>query len=100
MLAQLLPRLAIADRCELQERFLLVRSRLRTYRIHLGSSNVQMSPDDCYLCIVGVRDRRVEKLFVPFEDDLVLSLVLSKAFLLADDDAITDPSIVAQLTAH
>lgn len=100
VLAQLLPRLAIADRCELQERLLLVRGRLRTYRIHLGSSNVQMSPDDRYLCIVGTRDRRVEKLFVPFDDDLVLSLILSKAFLLADDDAITDPSIVAQLTAR
>lgn len=100
VLAQLLPRLAIADRCELQDRFLLVRGRLRTYRIHLGSSNVQMSPDDRYLCIVGARDRRVEKLFVPFDDDLVLSLVLSKAFLLVEDDAITDPSIVAQLTAR
>jgi hypothetical protein len=34
--------------------------------------------------------------FLPFEDSR-LALILSKAFLLADDARITDPSIVAQL---
>ena len=33
-----------------------------------------------------------EKLFIPFEGDTVLSLILSKAFLLAEDTKITDPS--------
>jgi hypothetical protein len=37
-----------------------------------------------------------EPVFLPFEDDR-LALILSKAFLLADDVRITDPSIVAQL---
>ena len=36
------------------------------------------------------------ELFLPFEEDR-LGLILSKAFLLADDAAITDSSIVAQL---
>jgi hypothetical protein len=96
-LAELVPNLAIADRCELDERFLTVRGNLRTYRIHLGSSNILMAPDDSYLCIVAARDRRVDQLYLPFDDDPTLSLILAKAFLLASDDTIDDPTIVAQI---
>jgi hypothetical protein len=35
--------------------------------------------------------------FLPFEGDSMLSLILSKAFLLAADKKITDPAIVRQL---
>jgi hypothetical protein len=97
VLDKLLPRLAIADRCKLEERYLAVRGDLRTYRIHLGSGNILMSPNDQYLCIVAARDSRAEKLFLPFDDDPVLSLILSKAFLLANDSAITDKTITAQI---
>jgi len=38
-----------------------------------------------------------EKLFVPFEGDQTLSIILSKAFLLADDKKISDPSITRQI---
>jgi len=97
VLAGLLPMLAIADRCELQSRFLVVRGDLRTYRIHLGSGNILMSPDDQYLCIVAARDAHASKLYLPFDDDPVLSLILSKAFLLANDTKITDQSITRQI---
>jgi hypothetical protein len=97
ILSQLVPRLAIADRCELDDRYLTVRGDLRTYRIHLGSGNILMSPNDQYLCIVAARDGQSQKLFLPFDDDPVLSLILSKAFLLADDTAIEDPTITAQI---
>ncbi len=97
VLEQLLPRLAIAGRCELEERYLTVRGGLRTYRIHLGSGNVLMSPNDQYLCIVAARNGRAEKLFLPFDDDPVLSLILSKAFLLANESSITDRTITAQI---
>ena len=33
------------------------------------------------------------RVFLPFQDDPMLSLILSKAFLLANDAAITDKSI-------
>ena len=56
-----------------------------------------MSPDDQYLCIVAARDGRAGKLFLPFDDDPVLSLILSKAFLLARDSSITDQTITAQI---
>lgn len=58
-----------------------------------------MSPNDRYLCIVAARHPSDDRLFLPFEDDPMLSLILSKAFLLADDRAITDPSIVRQLAS-
>lgn len=97
VLEQLLPRLAIADRCELQDRYLLVRNDARSYRIHFGSGNVLMSSNDQYLCIVAARDRRASKLFLPFDDDPVLSLILSKAFMLAEDSQVGEPTIVAQI---
>ncbi|MFF4353620.1 DUF4132 domain-containing protein [Streptomyces sp. NPDC001530] len=95
-LARILPRLKIADRCSLDGRFLVVRGGLRTYKIHLGSANILMEPDDSYLCIVPSRGKRDGKVFLPFEDDR-LSLILSKAFLLAADTEITDESILTQI---
>ncbi|WP_254716727.1 DUF4132 domain-containing protein [Actinomadura sp. WMMB 499] len=94
-LARVLPRTKIADRCTLDGRFLVVRGELRTYKIHLGSANVLMEPDGAYLCVVSER-RPAGRVFVPFEEER-LSLILSKAFLLAADEKITDPSIRTQI---
>lgn len=99
-LAHLLPRTRIADRAEVDGRFLRVRGDLATYRIHLGSGNVLMEPNDAYLCIVPAHGRHspAGRVFLPFEEDGgMLAVVLSKAFLLADDASITDPSITRQL---
>lgn len=97
LLGRLIPRLKIAGRCTLQDRFLLVRGDLRSYRIHLGSGNILMEPNDQYLCIVPARGWSEGNLFVPFEGDRMLSVILSKAFLLADDVKITDPTILSQI---
>nr|WP_062341520.1 DUF4132 domain-containing protein [Herbidospora sakaeratensis] len=97
-LARLLPRLSLAGRAELTERFLRVRGDLRTYKIHLGSGNILMEPNDAYLCIVPGRPE--QQVFLPFEEDGgMLSIILSKAFLLAADTAITDPTITRQLAS-
>ncbi|MDL4770853.1 DUF4132 domain-containing protein [Actinomadura xylanilytica] len=96
VLAGLLPGLRAADRMELTDRFLRVRGTLRTYDIHLGSGNIRMRPDDTYLCVVASRSRD-DPGFLPSDGDRRLSLILSKALLLADDAAITDPTITAQL---
>ncbi|WP_159038091.1 DUF4132 domain-containing protein [Streptomyces sp. WM6386] len=95
-LQRILPRLKIADRCTLDGRFLVVRGDLRTYRIHLGSANILMEPDHSYLCIVPARGKAGGRVFLPFEDDR-LTLILSKAFLLAADTEISDASIRAQI---
>ncbi|MGI8596628.1 MAG: hypothetical protein ACR2LY_05010 [Thermoleophilaceae bacterium] len=42
VLERLLPKLRIADRCRIDGRFLRFEGKLRTYRIHLGSSNILM----------------------------------------------------------
>jgi hypothetical protein len=99
LLERLLPRLRIADRCSLSDRFLNVRGDLRGYKIHLGSGNILMTPNDQYLCIVPRQATSgPERVFLPFEGDGMLSVILSKAFLLAEDTKITDPSITSQLT--
>jgi hypothetical protein len=96
VLAGLLPGLRIAGRLELEERYLRVRGNLHSYRIHLGSANILVEPHDRFLCIVPNRGPSMGKLFLPFEDER-LSVILSKAFLLARDDEITDSTILQQL---
>jgi hypothetical protein len=101
VLQRLIPRLKIADRCSLTERFLIVRGDVRTYKIHLGSGNILMEPNDQYLCIVPARGAATGglagKVFLPFEGDGTLAIILSKAFLLAEDRKIKDPTILHQI---
>ncbi|GAA0957474.1 DUF4132 domain-containing protein [Virgisporangium aurantiacum] len=98
LLERLVPRLAIADRATVSGRFLEVRGTMRTYRIHLGSGNILMSPNDQYLCIVPKQTPdRAGPVFLPFDGDRVLALILSKALLLARDDSITDETILQQI---
>ncbi len=100
LLARLIPRLAIADRSTLSGRYLVVRGDLRTYKIHLTSGNVLMEPNDQYLCIVPKQSQAApesSQIFLPFEGDTMLAIILSKAFLLADDTHIKDPSIISQI---
>ncbi len=98
VLMELLPRLRIADVCTVQDRYLVVRGKLRTYRIHLGSANILMEPNNQYLCIVPGRQKaRRERVRLPFEGDHALAVILSKAYLLAADDKITDRSILSQI---
>jgi hypothetical protein len=58
-----------------------------------------MEPNDQYLCIVPSRsvENTTDKIFIPFEGDKGLSIVLSKAFLLAEDKKITDTTITSQI---
>ncbi|NUT35608.1 MAG: DUF4132 domain-containing protein [Hamadaea sp.] len=93
-LRRILPKLKIAGRCTLTERFLDVRGNRFSYRIHLGSANILVQPANSYLCIVA--GAKTPDVFLPFDDDR-LGLILSKAFLLADDDKIKDVSILRQL---
>ena len=99
VLETLVPKLKkIRDRCSFQDRFLVVKGDIRTYRIHLGSSNILMEPNDQYLCIVSKAGvSATNKLFLPFEGDKTLAVILSKAFLLADDTRIKDRAILNQI---
>ncbi|MCA9647623.1 MAG: DUF4132 domain-containing protein, partial [Myxococcales bacterium] len=52
LLEVLVPKLKIASVCSFLDRFLVVKGQLRTYKIHLGSGNILMEPNEQYLCIV------------------------------------------------
>ena len=99
VLEMVIPRLKIAERCKLVDKFLVVRGDIRTYKIHLGSGNILMEPNDQYLCIVPGRGGSMgsDRVFLPFEGDQTLAVILSKAFMLAEDKQITDPTITGQL---
>jgi hypothetical protein len=98
LIAEILPSLPIADKCEIHDRFLRVQGKLRAYRIHFNSGNILMEPDDRYLCIVpaGV-ESSAEKIYIPFDGDRLLSVILSKAVMLANDTKIKDPTIIRQI---
>ena len=99
ILEGLLPRLKIGNVSTIIDKFLVVKGSIRTYKIHLGSSNILMEPNDQYLCIVAERGKKdvMENIFLPFEGDNGLSLILSKAILLAEDNKIEDPTILSQI---
>jgi hypothetical protein len=53
-----------------------------------------------YLCIVPNQSKArttPEDLFLPFEGDTIFSIILSKAFLLAEDTKISDSTITRQI---
>ncbi len=101
VLSRLIPRLKIAAQCRLEGNFLYVRGVQQEYRIHVGSGNVQIEPWHRYLCIVPARPARADaRLPLPFEGDETLSVILSKAFLLARDDLIKAPDIRRQLDSR
>lgn len=99
LLTRLLPKLHMRDRCQITDTFLIVQGDLRTYKIHLGSGNILMEPNHQYLCIVPERReaKANDRVFLPFDGDNTLSLILSKALLLAADTKIKDPSILSQI---
>ena len=84
MLQRLVPRLKIADRCRLEDRFLIVQGDVRTYKIHLGSGNILMEPNDQYLCIVPTRAPTTgnlgNRLYLPFEGDRTWQLSSAKHY--------------------
>lgn len=99
ILQGLIPRLKIASVTHLEDRFVVVKGKIRTYKIHIGSTNILMEPNDQYLCIVPDRSQKEmsPNVFLPFEGDHGLSVIISKALLLANDDKITDPTITSQI---
>ena len=97
LLENLIPKLKIANQCSFEGNFLVVKGDIRIYKIHLGSGNILMKPNDQYLCIVADRSKRANEVFLPFEGDSTLSVILSKALMLADDTKIKDRTIISQI---
>ena len=98
ILERVLPRLKSADRMELKDNTLVVQGKLRTYYIDLRSTRICMSPYNQTLCIQPLMSAKTEsKVYLPFEGDYGLSIIISQALLLAEDDKITDSIINRQI---
>lgn len=98
-LKRIVPRLKIGEKCRFEGKYLLVEGTKHTYKIHCGSGNILMSPNDQYLCIVPDQSAKQgrDAIYLPFEGDALLSIIISKALLLAADDQITDVTILRQI---
>ncbi len=99
VLQRILPALAIAQRCSIVDRWVYVEGDLCKYKIHIGSGSVHLEPSNQHLCIVPKAAEKAEvgNIYLPFEGDMMLSLILSKVFLLANDTKISDRTILRQL---
>ncbi len=97
VLERLLPRLAIASVSHLDGNFLIVKGTRHSYKIHLGSGNILIQPNNRYLCIVPSGKDTTSGIYLPFEGDRTLAVILSKATMLAADNKITDSTITRQL---
>ena len=70
---------------------------MSSYSVQLGSGNVHKLPGNA-VCIVPVSAQHRGRVFLPFaDDDPRTAEVVSKVLMLARDDKIQDPSILAQL---
>ena len=56
-----------------------------------------LTTSTCVSCPLAAASFGGTRLFLPFEGDSTLAVILSKAVLLARDKVITDPSIVRQI---
>lgn len=75
----------------------MVKGTLSTYSVNLGSGVVHRQPGNA-VCIVPIGAQHRGRVFLPFvDDDPRTAEVVSKVVLLARDDKIQDPSILAQL---
>jgi hypothetical protein len=98
LLQRVVPRLAIGPQCSFEAQWLFVQGKRHRYRIHLGSAAVYIDASAQHVCIVpaAIGTGR-DAAWLPFEGDRTLSIILSKAVLLAADDKVTDPVILRQI---
>ncbi len=95
-LSEVLPHLEIGGNCSLQADHLLVDGKYHTYRINLASGAIMIAPELRYLCIVPKGPVQKDS-YLPSEEDPMLSLIISKALYLSDEDSIEDPTVRSQL---
>ncbi len=95
-LARETARLFKAENVTIQERHITIKGKLAEYSIHLGSGIV--SKNGLQLSIIPVHSQHRGRLFLPFiDDDPKSAEIISKMKLLAEDDKIKDPTILAQI---
>ena len=81
---------------KVKDRHIVVKGKLGDYSIHLGSGIIQKG--GLQLSIIPVHSQHRGRMFLPFiDDDPKSAEIISKMKLLAEDDKIKDPTILAQI---
>jgi predicted DNA-binding WGR domain protein len=93
----LLPSLPNAKQMTLEKNHLVVRGTIAAYCIHLQSGAVFKKESYQHVCIVA-KASPSDKSLTMLVGDPMLSLIVSKALLLANDDKIKDKSILNQIS--
>ncbi len=89
-------RLFKADNVQIKDRHILIQGKLSDYTIHLGSGIVKRN--GISLSIIPVHSQHRGRMFLPFiDDDPKSAEIISKMKMLANDDKIKDPTILAQI---
>jgi Domain of unknown function (DUF4132) len=99
LLKKLVPKLKIRDKVNFTKDSLIVHGKRFDYQIHCNNGGVNILPTQKYLCIVKGNKKGDGTIFLPFEGDETTSFIISKAFLLAEDDKIKDQVILNQLNS-
>ena len=99
LLRELLPMLELTKQVRVEEHIAVVIGSYADYQIHLGSGSILLRPVGQYLCIVPGKPE--ELLYLPFEENDGKTMeILSKILLLAQDEQITDPTILRQIRSR
>ncbi|MFB6457150.1 DUF4132 domain-containing protein [Chitinophaga sp. Hz27] len=97
ILELLLPQTAFGSRCKIVEQYLHVQGELAAYKIHIGSGEVWNTKSDRYIHIEPKVSVKNANLFLPDEGDILLTVILSKANLLAEDNLIADEYLLSRI---
>jgi hypothetical protein len=96
IVAELL-RLLKIENAAVDGRFVKVKGTMGEYSVHLGSGSVQMMGKGA-INILAVPSQHRGRVFLPFaDDDPRTAEIMSKTILLAEDQNIKDPAILAQI---
>lgn len=102
IIESLLPELGAGDAVTLEKRHVLVKGKRYHYRIHLGSGDVMVIPQQRQIVIPDKKTTAAQnKLsdYQPLHDDERLNSILQKITMLLRDDRIRDQTILDQLNA-
>lgn len=86
ILKHVIPYLSISGKVSLEGNFMRVQGGLHSYKIHIGSANVLRESDNTFIRLnTDGKGTGLHKIFMPVERDKILSVIICKALLLAED---------------
>ncbi|NIG54468.1 DUF4132 domain-containing protein [Chitinophaga sp. Cy-1792] len=97
ILQLLMPQTAISERCSIDGQYLYVRGELASYKIHIGTADVWNAATAGWIHVEPKMLEQTARHFLPDEGDLMLTVILSKANLLAEDHLIPNGYLLSRI---